>query len=1238
MTTWTSYPPGPMPTRRRRRSRAGRALTAVAVLVLASTTSTLVSPVAGATPVTAKPKPPTPKPATPKVRPVTGPRVHLAATASGLTATLRASSTAAQGDAWWACFGDRPCRASQPSAHGTVGAGGSIAPLTHTYARAGSYPASLTVIDAARSITAARVVTVRSSALTAVLTANSSRGTGALPVLFDASKSIVTSGSTWAFCFGDRAHCSQNHPDASGTVTAATPTIALPSTAAHAYTAGKFTARLWVTSGSVTSSAAILVGVSPPVPAPDATCAAVGTLRTCDLFAKATGSVTVGSATIPFWGFTLADTDKPRLGGPTLIATAGEQLAFTVHNELSPLAGNVAITVPALAGAPDLTGIAPGSSGASSTFSLTRPGTYVYEAGLTPGGERQVAMGLSGVLIVRPSVATASDAMHCAYDAAVSATDCVANHDALNYYDQQKLVVVNELDAGYNADPFHSDTAEYHPTNYFIDGVAYDPSKPALDPSAPGFDPALDNVRLDAAPGNVVLMRYADLGLREHSLNLDNLLQSETARDGYLLPYAGTQNTEFLNAGETADAFLTIPAGAVTGTRYPLYDAGFHLNNGATGGIGGMYTYLDVINGATAADVGPVGTAATAEPTFDPTAPNVDNGQVPSLAVHASFTAQPAASGTTPAVQSVQWALDGVPTASGGWQASTAAPVPAGATTAAFDFTISASVLRALFGTEPDRIFGEHTVWLQATDANGKAGPAIGASFTLAMRDPVISTLSINPEVTNGTTGANQFQTAATTIAAASNGLSVPQPTLAVGSTAGFPASCQAPTECQITIGTTIASGPAIGSVVYQAFTYAGTTPTSLTGLAPAGSIPPGVGYTFSTGNTVLLDSVPGGYVAVNATATASLPGWVIDAAQACITPANPQTAAAPDQSSGVEAACASPANVYDLTTNGTGALVAVNGVVPPQSPTVDPEKYWIVVRAEEGPDGQSCTVPGTCRWSPWLYYPLNSTADPATYRTLTMVTNGPTTSGLSVTPNPNNGFDAAAGNLGLVDSFDITATATSPAATIALAEAFVATTSRASGVPIADPAPCTTDPNTPAGCVVFGQGAEMTPADGQWGQSLTKTATAFAPLSALQGLPDGLVRIWVHAQDVAGNWGPFASVDLVLDHTAPVVDQVQRVAGAAQVTAHDAYSPLANPPNPSGTNGVSSGLAAAEYFTGADPGPGKATPVATAVTTPANSSAQTTFTISGLPHGTTVNVRVRDAAGNWSAALAVTL
>ncbi|UQX87016.1 hypothetical protein M6D93_11935 [Jatrophihabitans telluris] len=1192
---------------------------------------------------------------------------HLTSTVTGLTAVFDGtSSTASDSDTWWACFGDNStCSATQPDLSGTLNGGSHpLASVSHTYAAPGTYPASLTVVGPSATTTAAAPTTVNFPHPTAVLSADSTSGSGSLPVTFDGSKSVVAAGDSWQFCYGDRAGCSATTSDDSGTISATSPTIAL-STTAHNYTPGNYTATLWLTGAGTTTNATVAITVAKPIAGPDVTCTLASGVRTCDLFAKGNGSVVAGTGadrkTIPFWGFTTSDADKPVLGGPELVATEGERLAFTVHNELDPRAGTVSITVPDLIGSPDPNGVAPGSTGpsnpSSGPFTLTRPGTYIYEAGLTPGGARQVAMGMSGVLIVRPSVPTASNSARCAYDAAVNA-DCVTNKDPNNYFDREKLVVLNELDADFAADPFGTDTGNYHPTNYFLDGVAYDTSKTALDPSDLAFDPTINAVRFDAARGDTVLLRYADLGLREHAMNLLGVPQTETARDAHLLPGTQTHTTEFLNAGETSDAFVSIPGDAPKNAQYPIFDAGLHLNNGAAGGLGGMYGNLNVINGVTASDRGPVGTAATVTPTFSASTPNVDNGQIPTLAVTGTFSAQPTAAGATPTVASLQWALDGVPGTGGLWQHTTAAPDPAGASTASLSFTVSADLLTQLLGTEPDRVFGDHTVWLQALDSNGVAGPAIGASFALARRDAVISGLSIDPAVTNGNTQSAQGPVSSTSVTADSNDVAVAAgpSTLNVKSTAGFPADCTVFGDaCQLTVGMTIASGPAAGDTEFGQFHYTGLTTTTFTGVTADPSVVTG-NHVFRTGNTVALDVIPAGYIAVDGTATSSLPGWLISAAQACVVAAGTETAPV---AADANKCATSAATVTNLPVDTPDSLLPIAGFInPPKLPNgvSDGARFWVMVRAQEGPDGTPCSVPGSCRWSPWLYSQSATAVDTATYQKLTVVKKGPETGIPTITPAVNNGFTAASGNLGLFDSFNVKATATSTWANIDLAEAFLDTTSHAPGTTVQDPVQCTSQtPDLPTGCVVYGRGAEMTPAGGKWNVSTTQASDAFLPLSALQSLPDGLVRVWVHARDIAGNWGPFSSTDLVLDKTPPTVDsfagvtastttagasQAPRQTGALQVTSTAgfpgagsivitgaaggaktyAYTSLTatqflGVTGPAGSyaaglavtattpsvvlrahdvlvNGAASGLVGAEWFVGADPGEGHANPV----------------------------------------------
>lgn len=1309
------------------------------------------------------------------------PLAVLSVNSAGLTATLDGTaSTALSGDTWWACFGDKPrtCSSTTPDLSGTVSStAGVLPPTTHVYPRTGGpYPATLTVVGPFGTTTAAQSVVIAPPDPTAVLSANATSGTAPILITFDGSKSTLKSTDTWALCYGDTS-CTQA---SAGTAGARGTGAVLPSPT-HNYTApGNYTATLWVSDGTTTSNATLAINISSAAAAPDGTCALSGLVRSCDLFAKQTGISTVSTPGIPFWGFTTSDSATPVLGGPRLIATEGEKLVFTVHNQLDPKAGPVAITVPGLAGAPDLVGAATNATSSSGSYTLAKPGTFIYEAGMTAGGERQVAMGLAGVLIVRPAVAVAAKATHCAYDAAVAAiNDCQAQ--PLNFFDREKVVAVNEVDPEFNKDPFGHDTTEYHPTYFLVDGVAYDPTKPALDPAAPSFSQA-NGVRFDAAAGDSVLVRYANLGLREHSLNLTNLLQTETGRDGTQVKATTKQNTEFLNAGQSGDTFITIPPDATLGTTYPLFDAGLHLNNGAAGGLGGMFTYFDVIKGGVAKTVGPVGTRASATLTFDAGVPSTNNSQIPPVVVTATFVPEQSAA------SSVQWALDAVP-APGGWQASGAGapvvvPVPAPGT-ATFTFTIPAATLSSMLATEPDAVFGDHIIWLQALDSGGRPGPAIGATFSLAMRDPIISGMSISPQVTNGSTNSAQLPVASTKVSRPSNHALIGNDpmTLNVDSTAGFPGTC-APLGgtggCQITVEITVAGGRSQDQIAYQVFDYTSLTPTSFLGVTlPTGATLASDVYEFRTGNTVALDIVPGGFVGVNATATASIPGWVVGAAQVCVVvDPGPATgpASVPGRAAGVENSClgtpVSNTKLFDMTVNNQAPLAAVNGFFPPPSVPNGRHNanFWVLLRAQEGPDATICVSAGACRWSPWLYYnpvtatvtrtralaqdnvfvdstagfPLSgqltsnavaapityfntlplyfrtdnggqvpgtlpagsivtgSAAGASTYQALKVVRSGPRTTAVTVSPNPNNGFQAAAGNLGLFDAFNVHATVTSKYTNIALAEAFVAPTSRQPGAAVPVIRSCTVPPNTLAGCVVFGQGAEMITPTGLWGNAATVDVTAFLPLSELQGMPDGLVRVWVHGQDIAGNWGPFVSVDLVLDKTKPVVNSVTSPAPLVSTTVAGSglaagtltvVSTVGFPAAPAtvsvtsttglqslsytGTtattftgvtgaavaavfaigapvsvlgksvvvtahdvvfNGIASGVTQAEWFVGTDPGAGSATRAVTTTvpTLPLNSAATVTFTVSALPAGQAVQLRVKDAAGNWSATFAV--
>lgn len=163
-------------------------------------------------------------------------------------------------------------------------------------------------------------------------------------------------------------------------------------------------------------------------------------------------------------------------------------------------------------------------------------------------------------------------------------------------------------------------------------------------------------------------------------------------------------------------------------------------------------------------------------------------------------------------------------------------------------------------------------------------------------------------------------------------------------------------------------------------------------------------------------------------------------------------------------------------------------------------------------------------------------------------------------------------------------------------------------------------------------------------------------PTAEFNGIPQGLVRIYVHGKDQDGQWGTWTSYDLEVDKTAPKVDGIPTVTGTApnftlNVTAEDPAGP-AVPCNvklqPNGCGGIAeqSGIAAVEwaisYADSVDtPGVNDFTvflgkPGITAdQPLPTNGPVNLGVDLSGgpqpYPAGTNVVFRIMDGAGNWT-------
>ena len=223
---------------------------------------------------------------------------------------------------------------------------------------------------------------------------------------------------------------------------------------------------------------------------------------------------------------------------------------------------------------------------------------------------------------------------------------------------------------------------------------------------------------------------------------------------------------------------------------------------------------------------------------------------------------------------------------------------------------------------------------------------------------------------------------------------------------------------------------------------------------------------------------------------------------------------------------------------------------------------------------------------------------DPVT-ATLTLDRTGPSTSGASAAPTPNNGtlpFNSATA------AVRVQATLADPLA---------------SGV------------NTPisAGEVFIdavggnGTGIPLAPSDGAFSNA-SEAAYTDIPLATVQAMSTGTHTLSIHAKDVAGNWGPLTTTTLVVDKVRPTVSGLVALPNPTLGAVTLALSATASD-NLTTVN-------RAEWYLGTDPGVGNATAMTITGTGPWSLSG--TVSVATLSDGNyTVYVRARDAAGNWS-------
>jgi FtsP/CotA-like multicopper oxidase with cupredoxin domain len=428
--------------------------------------------------------------------------------------------------------------------------------------------------------------------------------------------------------------------------------------------------------------------------------------RVCDLWAKSGTLTLADGSSVTIWGFADSAGGAAQLPGPALIVNQGETVTVNLTNDLA--GETVSLSFPGQALIPDLSGVPSGGS-TSYTFTPSEPGTYSYEAGLTNNGARQVAMGLFGALIVRP------------------AGDPGSAYGPGTGFDDEYLLVVNEIDPALNADPNGFAIQGFKAKYWLINGQSF-----------PNTD------LLPTAPGNRVLLRYLNGGIRSRYVAILGLEQTVLGIDSSQLPYTYTVTSEALGSGQALDVMTTIPVSATEGERYTLYNPGLQLHNAGelagdgTAAFGGLLTFLEVSGGAALPDVGPLASSAQV-------APSPTTG---AQGVTLTVTLDESTTGGSN-VDAWEFFLDELGADGSGISMTVGSP----ATTVVVSTTIPSATLDLLLP-------GDVTFYIHGRDALGNWGPVTSAVLDLVKDGPVIQGISLSPNPTNGTSPLSLWATA----------------------------------------------------------------------------------------------------------------------------------------------------------------------------------------------------------------------------------------------------------------------------------------------------------------------------------------------------------------------------------------------------------------------------------------------------------------------------------------------
>ncbi|MGB8649721.1 MAG: multicopper oxidase domain-containing protein, partial [Mycobacteriales bacterium] len=454
-------------------------------------------------------------------------------------------------------------------------------------------------------------------------------------------------------------------------------------------------------------------------------CTAGAGTASCDLYAMP-GTLPVLGTAVPVWGFsTTGAAGSASAPGPVLVVNQGDSVSITLHNQLPGEAVSLALPgqqAAAFAGTAgdDTTGV---SEGGSRTYSFTasRAGTFLYEAGHTAGGARQVAMGLAGALVVLPADGSA-------YGSSTGFPSTA--------YDDEAVLVMTEIDPALNAAPSTFDMRSFAPKYRLFNGKPF----PAADP-------------ISTDQGHTALLRFVNVGSQTHAMSVLGADQVEVAQDGHQMKYQTTVTAESVEPGQTLDTLVKMPTGPES--KVTVYEPAEHLDNNGQHtadplqfAFGGMMTFLDTNAPAPTTDgVGPVSSHIALSPNpsdgrsdVTVTADLSDVRTGGSDVTQAEFVVDDAVT-TGVGFGSPMTGTFGTPTVTGA-----TGTIPAVAATPCDPPTgvppLALSCLSA----------GKHTVYVRALDSAGNWGVVGSAVLNLPKTGPQTTNGSLDASPANGTT------------------------------------------------------------------------------------------------------------------------------------------------------------------------------------------------------------------------------------------------------------------------------------------------------------------------------------------------------------------------------------------------------------------------------------------------------------------------------------------------------